>query len=48
MSKSKGTSTTLNSKSDTKKKRAGIHSKKKSCKGKKSKNYKKVYRGQGR
>ena len=31
-----------------KKKRKGIHTKKKSSKSKESKNYKKVYRGQGR
>lgn len=31
-----------------KKKRKGIHSKKKNSKNKTSKNYKKVYRGQGR
>lgn len=30
------------------KKRKGIHSKKKTAKSKKSKNYKKPYRGQGR
>ena len=30
------------------KKRPGIHSKKKNCKGKSSKNYRKAYRGQGR
>jgi hypothetical protein len=30
------------------KKRPGIHSKKKSCRSKKSKNYKKAYKGQGR
>lgn len=30
------------------KKRPGIHSKKKSAKSKHSKNYKKIYRGQGR
>lgn len=32
----------------TKKKRKGIHSKKKTAKSKRSKNYKKPYRGQGR
>jgi hypothetical protein len=31
-----------------KKKRKGIHSKKKSSRNKKSRNYKKLYRGQGR
>lgn len=30
------------------KKRPGVHSKKKNCKGKTSKNYKKTYRGQGK
>jgi hypothetical protein len=31
-----------------KKKRPGVHSKKKTAKSKKAKNYKKLYRGQGR
>lgn len=32
----------------SKKKRPGVHSKKKTAKSKSSKNYKKLYRGQGR
>lgn len=31
----------------SKKKRPGVHAKKKTSRGKKSKNYKKLYRGQG-
>lgn len=34
--------------SKSKKKRPGVHSKKKCASSKKSKNYKKLYRGQGR
>ena len=48
MAKAKTTSTTSNFRSKTKAKRPGIHSKKKASKGKSCKNYKKVYRGQGR
>jgi hypothetical protein len=46
MAKTISTSTTLRSKSKTK--RPGIHSKKKSSKGKNTTNYKKAYKGQGR
>jgi hypothetical protein len=46
MAKTTTSSTTLRSKSKTK--RPGIHSKKKSSKGKNTKNYKKTYKGQGR
>jgi hypothetical protein len=48
MAKTKTTSTTSTFRSKTKAKRPGIHSKKKSSKGKTSKNYKKSYKGQGR
>lgn len=48
MAKAKSTSTTSTFRSATKKKRPGIHSKKKSSKGKNTTNYKKAYRGQGR
>lgn len=48
MAKAKSTSTTSTFRSVTKKKRPGIHSKKKSSKGKNTTNYKKAYRGQGR
>jgi hypothetical protein len=44
----KATTTSSNFLSKTKAKRPGIHSKKKSSKGKNTKNYKKAYRGQGR
>lgn len=48
MAKAKSTTTTSSFRSKTKKKRPGIHSKKKSSKGKNTTNYKKAYRGQGR
>jgi hypothetical protein len=48
MAKAKTTSTSSNFRTKVKTKRPGIHSKKKSSKGKTSKNYKKSYRGQGR
>ena len=48
MAKAKTTSTTSNFRSKTKAKRPGIHSKKKSSKGKNTTNYKKAYKGQGR
>mgnify|MGYP006890082476 CR=1 FL=1 len=48
MAKVKSTTTTSSFRSKTKKKRPGIHSKKNASKGKSCKNYKKVYRGQGR
>lgn len=44
----KTTTTTTNSSGKSKVKRPGIHSKKKTSKLKKSKSYKKLYRGQGR
>ena len=44
----KTTSTTSTFRSKTKTKRHGIHSKKKSSKGKNTTNYKKSYKGQGR
>jgi hypothetical protein len=44
----KTTSTTSNFRSKTKTKRPGIHSKKKSSRGKNTTNYKKAYKGQGR
>jgi hypothetical protein len=48
MAKAKTTSTTSNFRSKTKAKRPGIHSKKKSSRGKNTTNYKKAYKGQGR
>jgi hypothetical protein len=48
MAKAKSTTTTSSFRSKTKTKRPGIHSKKKSSKGKNTTNYKKAYRGQGR
>jgi hypothetical protein len=48
MAKAKTTSTSSTFRAKTKKKRPGIHSKKKSSKGKNTTNYKKAYRGQGR
>jgi len=48
MAKAKTTSTTSTFRSKTKAKRPGIHSKKKSSKGKNTTNYKKAYKGQGR
>jgi hypothetical protein len=48
MAKAKSTSTTSSFRSKKKTKRPGIHSKKKSSRGKNTTNYKKVYRGQGR
>jgi hypothetical protein len=48
MAKAKSTSTSSTFRSKTKTKRPGIHSKKKSSKGKNTTNYKKAYRGQGR
>lgn len=48
MKKKGQTTSTANIRKKPKIKRKGIHSKKKSSKSKKSKNYKKVYRGQGR
>ena len=48
MAKAKTTSTSSSFLSKVKTKRPGIHSKKKSSKGKNTKNYKKPYRGQGR
>jgi hypothetical protein len=47
MAKAKTSGTGSAHKSQTKK-RPGIHSKKKSSKSKSSKNYKKMYKGQGR
>jgi hypothetical protein len=44
----KQNTTSLGSMSKPKKKRPGIHSKKKNATSKKSKNYKKQYKGQGR
>jgi len=46
--KTKQTSTTFSLRVSTKKKRPGIHAKKKSSHMKTSKNYTKSYRGQGR
>jgi hypothetical protein len=48
MAKAKSTSTTSTFRSKTKAKRPGIHSKKKSSRGKNTTNYKKAYKGQGR
>lgn len=48
MAKKTTTQTTLSHKEKPKKKRKGIHAKTKTAKNKTSKNYKKVYRGQGR
>ena len=48
MAKAKTTSVSSNFLSKAKTKRPGIHSKKKSSKGKNTKNYKKLYKGQGR
>ena len=48
MAKAKQTTTTKVHLETSKVKRPGIHSKKKTSKLKKSKNYKKMYRGQGR
>jgi hypothetical protein len=48
MAKAKTTSVSSNFLSKPKTKRPGIHSKKKSSKGKNTTNYKKAYRGQGR
>ena len=48
MAKAKTTSISSSFLSKVKTKRPGIHSKKKSSKGKNTKNYKKLYRGQGR
>jgi hypothetical protein len=49
MAKAKQTTTTTSSKRrDVKKKRPGVHSKSKSSKLKKSKNYLKKYKGQGK
>ena len=44
----KTTSTSSNSITRSKSKRPGVHSKKKASKSKSSKNYKKLYKGQGR
>ena len=48
MAKAKTTSVSSNFHSKSKVKRPGIHSKKKSSKGKNTTNYKKAYKGQGR
>ena len=48
MAKAKTTSTSSTFRTKTKTKKPGIHSKKKSSKGKNTTNYKKSYRGQGR
>ena len=48
MAKKPTTSTTNGVKSDSKSKRPGVHSKKKSSNSKNAKHYKKSYKGQGR
>jgi hypothetical protein len=48
MAKTKQTSATKMYNPSPKKKRPGVHSKKKTSKSKSSKNYKKTYRGQGK
>jgi hypothetical protein len=48
MAKTKQTSATKMYNPTPKKKRPGVHSKKKTSKSKSSKNYKKAYRGQGK
>jgi hypothetical protein len=48
MAKTKQTSATKMYNPTPKKKRPGVHSKKKTSKSKSSKNYKKSYRGQGK
>ena len=48
MAKTKQTSATKMYNPSPKKKRPGVHSKKKTSKSKSSKNYKKSYRGQGK
>jgi hypothetical protein len=48
MAKTKQTSATKMYNPSPKKKRPGVHSKKKTSKSKSSKNYKKAYRGQGK
>ena len=48
MAKSKSNSTTSSFRFNKKSKRPGIHSKKKASKSKNSKNYKKLYKGQGK
>ena len=48
MAKPKQTSATKMYNPSPKKKRPGVHSKKKTSKSKRSKNYKKAYRGQGK
>ncbi len=48
MAKAKQTTTTSSKRRDVKKKRPGVHSKSKSSKLKKSKNYLKKYKGQGK
>jgi hypothetical protein len=48
MAKQTKTTTSVITLSKTKKKRPDVHSKKKNSRGKKSKNYRKTYRGQGR
>ena len=47
-SKTKQTSSTKMYNPSPKRKRPGVHSKKKTSKSKRSKNYKKAYRGQGK
>ena len=48
MAKKSNTATTSGAHSKTRKKRKGVHSKKKHSNSKRSKNYKKNYRGQGK
>ena len=48
MAKTKQTSSTKMYNPSPKRKRPGVHSKKKTSKSKSSKNYKKSYRGQGK
>lgn len=48
MAKAKSTGSVNNFHKGSKKRRPGVHSKKKTSHSKTSKNYKKLYRGQGR